>query len=1127
MKKIFIIAALAALLPWSLQAQDARQRTTATIVADALAQLPASKVKTFDDVMAELAGTGAEGVVQMADMLVPADKGKNATVEYALSGVTAYVTAAGREELRAGVRRGLAQAVDKCTDNPNKAFLLTQLALCAEAEDAPVFVKYLGDGYLGDWAVKGLISTPGTGEVILGLMKEDKAPRAALAYAASKKGLAEAEPILLAWSNGADAKTAAAVNNALGLCGTAASLKTLGAAAKAVNYAWEETDATASYLVLLNRVAATEQAAQAEAEARKLMKATAKSNVRVGALEALYTAGGKKVLPVMLAALNDADRQYRVAALKLAEPFADDEVYAAVGKVVTAKGENPAKVDIVNWLGAQHAVSQTDAVVAGVASPDKALASASIKAAGRLGGPKALEALVGQLGGDMSAEAEAALLAFNGKVDEGVVAALDGAPAVQVPALNIAARRRMYAASDKVFALLDSEDAAVSAAAYDALAGVTSVKDFDRLCDLAEKASGENEAKLRNALKNSVVSLAPEKQYETVAARLGKSSKRSLYYPVLAQAGDSRSIAEILKGYDGADKESALAALLTVDNAEMIPVLYGIAVKDKNNADAALTRYTDLVVKSEATPVRKYQLYRQALELNPAVPVQNKLVKALAATLTYRSLLLADTYLDNKATASAAAETVKFIAAKNTGAFGGEPVKRALGRAVAEYKSQTTNADAGYAVDEIGGLLAKLPAAAYVPVFDGVKGWSAVALDPAAAAAVKAKELAKIEAAAEATAAGVWSGSGDVVKYAGGENSTLGSDKEYENFELWFEWKGNGALGVRSIPQIALGGENSGALTGNVNGRNTPLKAADNAAGEWNTAYVKVVNDRVTVEVNGVVTADNVIMENTCDRELPAYVEGKILLIGQGQPIEFREMMVRELPSTPRFELSAEEAAEGFEVLFDGTSMHKWTGNTRDYIPVDGTILVSAQYGSGGNLYTIKEYSDFIYRFEFCFLREGVNNGVGLRTPMGVDAAYEGMEIQILDHDAPIYKNLREYQQHGSVYGIIPAKRVKFPALGEWNVEEIRAVGDHITVTVNGEVILDGNIREACQGHNVSEDGSKTNPYTVDHRNHPGLFNTTGHIGFLGHGSGVQFRNIRIKDLSAPAEVKGKKAKRK
>ena len=39
---------------------------------------------------------------------------------------------------------------------------------------------------------------------------------------------------------------------------------------------------------------------------------------------------------------------------------------------------------------------------------------------------------------------------------------------------------------------------------------------------------------------------------------------------------------------------------------------------------------------------------------------------------------------------------------------------------------------------------------------------------------------------------------------------------------------------------------------------------------------------------------------------------------------------------------------------------------------------------------------------------------------------------------------------------------------------EIHAVGDRITmVTVNGRVILDGDIRQACKGHNVSEDGLK------------------------------------------------------
>ena len=102
---------------------------------------------------------------------------------------------------------------------------------------------------------------------------------------------------------------------------------------------------------------------------------------------------------------------------------------------------------------------------------------------------------------------------------------------------------------------------------------------------------------------------------------------------------------------------------------------------------------------------------------------------------------------------------------------------------------------------------------------------------------------------------------------------------------------------------------------------------------------------------------------------------------------------------------------------------------------------------------------------------------------------------------------------HGSVYGIIPAKRIKWGALGEWHTEEIRAKGDQITVIVDGEVIVDGNIRKACKGHNVDPKGGNENPYTVDHKNHPGLFNKKGHIALCGHGEGLKYRNIRVKEL--------------
>ncbi len=236
-----------------------------------------------------------------------------------------------------------------------------------------------------------------------------------------------------------------------------------------------------------------------------------------------------------------------------------------------------------------------------------------------------------------------------------------------------------------------------------------------------------------------------------------------------------------------------------------------------------------------------------------------------------------------------------------------------------------------------------------------------------------------------------------------------------------------------------------------------------------------------------------------------------------GYAVDELKSKLSELKPTPLYVLSDEEREQGFELLFDGSNLDNFVGNKVGYVPINGAINVTANYNheGEGNLYTKKEYRDFIFRFEFCFLRSGVNNGIGVRTTMGVDAAYDGMcEVQILDHDAPIYADLREYQVHGSVYGVIPAKRIKHKPLGEWSEEEIRVQGNHVTVTVNGEVIVDGDIKEACQGHNVAPDGSDKNSYTVDHKNHPGMFNKTGHIGFLGHGSGLKFRAVRVLDLT-------------
>lgn len=195
----------------------------------------------------------------------------------------------------------------------------------------------------------------------------------------------------------------------------------------------------------------------------------------------------------------------------------------------------------------------------------------------------------------------------------------------------------------------------------------------------------------------------------------------------------------------------------------------------------------------------------------------------------------------------------------------------------------------------------------------------------------------------------------------------------------------------------------------------------------------------------------------------------------------------------------------GFVSLFNGKDLSGWIyGKRGDQerrsglgYQVENGVLFSTKE-DGGNLFTEKEYADFAFRFEFR-LTENANNGIGIRAPLDGDAAYAGIEIQVLDDSGSQYTKLRPAQYHGSIYDIVPAKRGFQKPVGEWNSEEIMAKGRHITVTLNGTIIVDANLDDVKDETVVKK--------------HPGMMNTKGHIGLLGHGTRVEFRNLRIKEL--------------
>ena len=741
---------------------------------------------------------------------------------------------------------------------------------------------------------------------------------------------------MIGWLKNADAESATSIYRALALVGTAKSLPVLAKAAAAEKYEWVSTDATASYVSLLNRLALNPADAKVVAkDATSLMKKARNINVRTGAMTALFQAEGAKALPVLLKAMSDPDRQYRMAALYSSDCWNSPEAVAAVAKLATdAKTPDIVKTDIINWIGANKYASEVGAALANLDAADTELAQAAFTAASRIGGDEALAAIVARFDSYRDGMAMNALRSFNGDINGAILDVLANGTTTKARAcaLSISSLRRIKEAAPVTIGLLNDDK--LSEQAYAALPGVVAPENIGILCQLLEAAPASRRAVIQSSIVAALRQLPAADQYATIAPYVEKSSAPELYYGALAATSSPEAVEALLAAYEvPATSKAAFDALLDIDSPRMIDVLYNIALGDDKSANGqVLKRYVAMVDRHGKDNIDRYNHYRRGIEASTNEEADNLLINKLASTGTYGALAVADAKIDNPATAAASAAAIRAIMSKHIGEYRGEQARSAIVKATDYFKSLTNDPDAGYAVDDLKGILEKFDA------------------DAATAAA-------------------------------------------------------------------------------------------------------------------------------------------------------------------PSSKLTAEEEAMGFDLLFDGTSMAKWTGDTTTYIVKDGCITVGeARWGN--NIYTANEYGDFIFRFEFALDNPGVNNGVGIRTPMNVDAAFHGMEIQILDHDDPMYADIQPYQVHGSVYGVIPAKRVKFKH-GEWNTEEIRAEGDHITVTVNGKVILDGNIREACQGHAVGDPGEQGNHYMIDHRNHPGLFNKRGHIGFLGHGAGIRFRNVRVLDLNS------------
>ena len=856
-KLISSILFLAATL--TLSAQDARQRTVETVVADVLAAMPANNSSDLDTQMADLAAAAPSSVVETAKMLKPAaEVVRNNLYEYALTGLANYVSA--NPACVDKVREGFSQAIKITDDTNNKALLLNLLRQIAKPADAQLFKEYVNDPALASTAVGALVDIPGTENLILDLVKEGTADRRLLATAAAEKGITAAEPYIQKWVIPTalnSTKHDNAFFSALAAIGSESSLNIL------------KENSTADYAALAVRLADGSKSKAVAKVAKDLMTSEVSAYKSAGALAQMKN-DPSKALKVVASALKSEDIKYRNSVIDNATSILGAGNLVPLFTKNFAKLSSPVKVDLLNWFGNNKISSVSDIVLNSFSEGDD-VASAAIAAAGKIGGDKAAKALVGQLGGQNNAAAFTALKSFQGNYQEELLTALDGAKDGKtiVRILGLVMARRMTAAAPKVYSLIGSDDAEVSLIAKFALANIVGVQDIDKVGALLDNASVSDELAFQNALIAAVHTLAPAEQYAKVSALMKKSKNSTDYYPVLAATGTDEAVNDLAAAYEAGDK-SAFTSLLKIDNFKVAPVLVKIAGSDASLADVAVKRYSSLVSQYETNIDKKRIDFAKALELAQTPAVKKSILKSLASVPTMKAFLLAGKYLDDndKGVRHSAAECVRTIASKTKEEINYADLKTNLDKAVVIFKA-AGGADDGYAVDEIGKILSEA--------------------EPSPISQLTEEEKEQgFEMLFDGTNLDKWQGdlegytpvNGTIYVSANyGSTGNLYTKKEYRNFVYRFEFcflrEGvNNGVGVRTPMGVDAAYDamcevqildhdapmyaklRDYQVHGSVYGVIPAKRIVHKPLGEWSTEEIRVEGDNIKVTVNGEVIVD-------------------------------------------------------------------------------------------------------------------------------------------------------------------------------------------------------------------------------------------------------------------------------
>jgi hypothetical protein len=223
-------------------------------------------------------------------------------------------------------------------------------------------------------------------------------------------------------------------------------------------------------------------------------------------------------------------------------------------------------------------------------------------------------------------------------------------------------------------------------------------------------------------------------------------------------------------------------------------------------------------------------------------------------------------------------------------------------------------------------------------------------------------------------------------------------------------------------------------------------------------------------------------------------------------------------------QLTKEEIAEGWQLLFDGKTFDGWRGIGIDVVPEghwkieDNSIrkissgevptIADGQPLKGGDLITNQTFNNFELKFEWK-ISKGGNSGVKYNVIEEVSinngsTSALGYEYQVLDDDNHA-DNVNPTHRSSSLYDMIEAEGKNTKPVGEFNSSRIVFNKNHGEHWLNGVKVVEYDINSPEFEILFKKSKYRDKEEFTNHK--------IAHIVLQDHGDDCWYRNIKIREL--------------